>query len=453
MFSNFIKKYWLQLVFFLFHIFFFFLLGETVVAYSNDSLGYLTITYAREPVYPLLIQFFLKIFGENNYLMALTFFQGFLAIACLYYTVFSLQKIFLLRHWELFLVNGLLLLPYGIDTLWDAPRVVYTHFIMTEGITYSLFYVFFILLLSSVLEKKYKKLILATLLALLLALLRGQMMICFPALFIGLFLISYKEMKRMIAYGIVIVCSFLCISLLTKCYHLYFHDIFASPMENSLTVFSNVLYASDREDVSLISSKEEADFFLTVFDESYARGYQYTFAKEGMIENGKHLMDSHDKIKYDILRGKLYEYTDTLGLERDYRSEQTKKALLDHLTGILRKDNLNQWIYNCISLIPMALLLSFNPITPPALLWLCYLYAFSITLFSITILLYRMIKEKQITKGTLFLGASLSLILINVCGLSISIYGISRYTNYTMGLFYISLYFFLKEWLLTHFNH
>lgn len=443
-----IRKQGLNIAFLLLNISFFFFFGDTQVAYTNDSLGYLQITYAREPVYPLLIQLLHKLFGESGYLTALTCFQGALAMACIYYTLSSLRRLFLLRHVELLAANLLLWVPFGIDTLWDAPRVVYTHYIMTEGITNSLFYLYFTLLIVAVLDKSYGKFLLSVLTALILCLARGQMLICFPALFIGLVLFSYKNIKKIAAYSVLVCCALLSVSVLTKCYHLYFNGIYASPMENSLTVFSNLLYASDARDADLIESPREAAFYREVFGQAYQSGYQYSFSGPSLIDRGNHLMASHDKIKYGILRPALYEYTDSLAMPRDYAAEQAKKELLDNLNGILRKENLGQWLYNCLSLVPMCLLLSFNPVTPPALLPLCYLYAYFMTAAIPVFVLYRLITEREIQKGALILGASFSLLLINVCGLSISIYGISRYTNYTMGLIYLSLYLCAREFIL-----
>lgn len=451
-FMHIMHRHRITIAYLLINIIFFFLLGDTKVAYTNDSLGYLQVNFAREPVYPLLIQLFLRIFGENSYLTAITYFQGLLAVGCIYYTLYSLHRHFKLHPYELLGLNLLLWIPYGIDTLWDSPRIVYTHYIMTEGITNSLFYLFFTLLIAAILDKSYFQFILSALTAVILCLSRGQMLICFPALIVGLCIMAFPNIKKLAAYAVFLACAFLSVSFLTKTYHYYYNGIFASPMENSLTIFSNLLYASDAQDSALITSPEEAAFYQEVFRQAYDNGYNYAFADQGIIKTGNHLMASHDKIKYDILRPALYAYTDNLGMSRDYAAEQAKKELLESLNATLRKANLGQWIYDCFCLLPMCLLLSFNPVTPPALLPLCYLYAYFMTAASIVFVLYRLIKEKKLEKGTLLLGACLTLLLVNAGGLSISIYGISRYTNYTMGLYYISLYICVKEFIKLRFT-
>lgn len=444
---NGLKSNWINLFITLTGILFFFFLGETAVSYQNDSLGYLTLGFAREPFYPLFIQFFYLLLGEAYYLTFVTFFQGILALLCILYAILFLQQNYRLNPLESYLCFLLLLIPYGIDTLWKEPRIVYTHFIVTESITYSLFYLFVILLIKAVLTKKLRFFMAASLLALLLSLTRGQMMICFPALFVGLFFFFFQEVKKFLAGCVLLFLLFACIGQVTNLYHYVLHGIYASPMENSLTVFTNLLFASDQEDIALIEDKEEAAFLQKVYEEADRLGYRYTYSQGGLIQTGNLLMASHDKIKYDILRGALYEYTDNLGMPRDYAAEQAKKELLDSISAVLRKDNMGTWIFNCISLLPMALLLSFHPITPPSLLPFLYASAILITLFSIAALIFRLVRERRIENGTLFLGAVMTLLLTNVGGLCISIYGISRYTNYTMGLYYIGLYLFIKEWI------
>lgn len=95
-----------------------------------------------------------KVVRTDRYLLYMTYFQGILAVFSVMFLLIFLRKQFQLRKWETVLIYLALILPYGIDTLWDAPRFVYTHYISTEGITYSLYYIFIACLLHFLLNQQ-----------------------------------------------------------------------------------------------------------------------------------------------------------------------------------------------------------------------------------------------------------------------------------------------------------
>lgn len=91
-------------------------------------------------------------------------------------------------------------------------------------------------------------------------------------------------------------------------------------------------------------------------------------------------------------------------------------------------------------------MLSLNPVTPPQVLWLCYLYAIVLTLAIAAYLIGYLLKYKRFSPQVLSLSAVFLLLLTNAAGLSFSIYGLSRYTNYNLGLIYSMLFICLLSY-------
>lgn len=426
-------------------VYYFIFLGEAGCAYSNDSLGYVTIGFTRFPVYPLLFQLFLKLFGPEYYLLYMTYFQGILAVFSVMLLLIFIRRQFLLCNWETVLVYLALILPYGIDTLWDAPRFVFTHYISTEGITYSLYYIFIVCLLHFLLNKQRSGFLLCLVLIPIMCCTRTQLMICYPVLCLSILYIYRKSLKKIAICTILILFSVLSINLINNSYHWYFQGDFEPSSVNEFTLFANMLFVADKEDATLIEDKDAAYLFLEIFEESYTLNYHYDYASDAFIGLADKLIDSHDKIKYDIVYPVMRGYTASLGIENEWEADRIHRDLLKPMVDKLRQDNLGKWLHTCLALIPEALMLSFNPVTPPQILGLLYAYALIMSFVICIYIIGSILKNKKITPSTLALSAVFILLLTNAVGLSFSIYAISRYTNYNLGLIYVMLFLCIRS--------
>jgi len=143
-----IKKYGFVISIIALNILFFFGIGQKGYIEMDDTWQYCLpdLKEGIMPIYPLLINVF-KLFFGAWYLDAVAIFQGILAIICVCAFLLFLKRKFHLKNWELYLFWVAAILPFAIE----LPKYVLTHVIYTEGIAYSLFYVF------SIFSLKYGK--------------------------------------------------------------------------------------------------------------------------------------------------------------------------------------------------------------------------------------------------------------------------------------------------------
>lgn len=154
-------------------IVFYLVLGQEWIAIEDDTPFYLNPR--REgvmPVYPLFLFVVKCIFGEDMYLSAVVVIQSLLAIVCTMAFVLYLQNHFRLHWIETLLLYVACMLPFSIY----LPEAGITHQILTEGISYAIFYLYFMLLLQYVFEQKIRWLIAAVGMGGFMELIRSQML-------------------------------------------------------------------------------------------------------------------------------------------------------------------------------------------------------------------------------------------------------------------------------------
>lgn len=445
-----IQGYWSKYSFFLIlvaaSVYYFIFLGESGFVHMNDSPGYLSVGFTRFPVYPMLFQLFLRLFGAEHYQLYMTYFQGLLATGAVMFLLHFLSTKFELRRAESLFLYFTLLLPYGIDTLWNEPRYVYTHYITTEGITYSLYYIFLVFLLHFLLDHKSSGLHSCLILIPIMCCTRTQLMICFPVVFVSILYVYWSQIRKIIIGLTFLLLSFFSITIINNGYHWYFQGNFEPSSVNEFTLFSNMLFVADKQDAELIKDETAAFLFMQMFEESYSMQYHYDFAESSFTGLADKLIDSHDRIKYEIVYPVMREYTASVGIDDAWQADRIHRNLLSSMTSELRKDNFDKWLRTCIALIPEALMLSFNPVTPPQILGLLYTYALFMVLLIPSYIIISLFRRKKFTPQLLSLSAVFILLMTNAVGLSFSIYGLSRYTNYNLGLIYAMLFLCIRPY-------
>ena len=113
----------------------------------GDSFQYIHQYPMREPVYSLLLQFMQWIAGEN-YTLPLGYFQNIFAIICTCWTYKRISKIYNLNTLFRFGTVCILLAPHILTPVASVSHLILTNGVMTEGITVSMFSVWFTILLG-----------------------------------------------------------------------------------------------------------------------------------------------------------------------------------------------------------------------------------------------------------------------------------------------------------------
>lgn len=175
--KRFLTKYGFQILLFAAVLAFFLLAGHDGPVLFDDSGSYIRIRWHEGvmPVYPLFLLANQCLFGNVSYLWAVIIEQALLASFSVVFLEETLRKQFGLHPIEGILLCVPALYPYTIE----MPGAVMTQTILTEGIAYSLFYLFLIVLLKAVWKKSYVQLAGAFFMTLLLSAVRSQMQILF----------------------------------------------------------------------------------------------------------------------------------------------------------------------------------------------------------------------------------------------------------------------------------
>lgn len=171
------RKYGYQLAVFTALLIIFLAAGHSGPVFFDDSESYMQIR-RREgvmPVYPVFILLNQIVFGGTVYLRAVITEQAVLAALSVLLLEETVRKRFGLRPWEGVLISLAAIYPYTIE----MPASMMTQSILTEGVAYSLFYIFLVILLRAVWEKSYAWFGGAVGMSLFLSAIRSQLQILF----------------------------------------------------------------------------------------------------------------------------------------------------------------------------------------------------------------------------------------------------------------------------------
>lgn len=172
-----VRKYRYQLAVFAALLIFFLAAGHSGPVLFDDSESYMLI-HKREgvmPVYPIFILLNRIVFDGTVYLWAVITEQAVLAAFSVLLLEETVRSRFGLRPLESVLICIAAIYPYTIE----MPASMMTQSILTEGVAYSLFYIFLVILLKTVWEKSYVWFIGAVGMSLFLAAIRSQLQILF----------------------------------------------------------------------------------------------------------------------------------------------------------------------------------------------------------------------------------------------------------------------------------
>lgn len=429
-------------------ILYFFLIGEKGYILMPDSNSYIFLSATRDPFYPLLLKLFSFVFGTSHYLNFIVLFQGSLAIFAIFFTLNKFRKLFLFNNLSIVVTFLLLLCPYGLSSMWSSPRVNYIHYILTEGINYSLYYIFVILLFESIVTKKIKSYYLSLFVFMIVVLTRAQLIVLYPLFFLVLIYISKKQWKTLVFRFLILFFSIISINLSSKLYHLVYFGHFEDSSENSITLLANAIYAADLDDAFLFNDTDLKELFIEIYSQADNNGWTHSFAKNGLINNGDHIRYSHDKIKSEIIRESLFQYVESYGYSRniteDYSGDLFKKEVANELVYTLIMDNFPQWLYDRISSIPFTFMISLLAVTPPSLFLLCYILTFLFFLGYLFLIFFNL-HRSGLSSSVLFALLIISSIILNAAGICLVIYPAMRYTDYNIGLIYLATFLLLKQ--------
>ena len=447
----------------------FLFLGETGYVLFDDSITYMNFHINMEgvmPIYQLFLYVNKLLIGEDSYLDAVIVEQAILAAACIILFIRVIKNRFSLKYWEAYVCYALALLPFTTD----MPQAMTTHEILTEGIAYSIFYVFAAALACAVWDKSVKWLGVSWIISLILALIRSQLQILFIVCgVIGVYIAVLKgdsRRKKFLCFvcglvSCIVIClaGAWCVGRIATGYQKIKSEarrekqvrknpktdrlVFTTSQYVSL-IFSRGMYEADYEDYLLFEEGQLRDLYLILYEQSEKEQCRYVYAESGLwmwrdIVGGIGSIGS----KCFYVQNDFYEenYPDLIWTS-NYSAVRNGNQLKIGL-GLLRA-HFGRFLYHTLMLLPQAFICTvFFQIER------IYLLCHIVTLFlylSAAALMVWAFKNKKVDNsygGLMFFVICTNLIFIGV--ISLVFFGQQRYLVYNFGIFYIAYFLLIMQ--------
>lgn len=414
-----------------------------------DSNAYMDMLDFVEPIYPLFISIFRLIFGTetNLYLDAIAVFQSLLmGYAVLRLAKYAKQKFN--TGYGTALIIEMIIISVSLMCRFVAKRgSMYSNSILTEGLAYPLFLIFFRHLFELLSERKNKEIVICTLMSILMISIRKQMYITLFLLVLVLFtvaLMSREYKKYIMSIAMVLVIVFGGCKVFDTAYMFLTKGVSSTHTSDNRFLTTMVFYTSEREYASLIDDVEVRQLFLDIYDVCDDGGHLKRSDKTNWYKRVVHFEKNYDEIQRKIMWPMIQEHV------RNVYGEVNELEVI--------VDSYNQKIIDSL----------FLAVLPQLVLTFVdnYLAGLMITvtadreifgLISLTIYLVYfvlMFAEYKINgNSNVFMFSALTIIsiIINVSIISITVFNQTRYTIYNMGLFYISGLLLLEKLVLRKF--
>ncbi len=401
-----------------------------------DSATYISMSIHREPGYPLFLAFIRLLVGEGNYLFAVVWFQVVLACYCSISFIREITKQFNVHGLEILLLYVLLLIFWFLPKFFGGGNpTAYPFTILTEGITYSIFFLYYKYLVMSVCNRDKKFWIISLLFAALLSFIRTGLMFTIVATFIvGICVVfcGCGIVKRIVSAGLLVICSFLILYLAE---HFSFFSLTGRWMSHTygpVTAMSNVLYVADKEDSALFENADLKAIFMETYNVMEEEGWRYVdLDSSDIVRRGEHIAACHDLIKFSSFDFVVNNY-----LEEKHVYQIDAQIEKDRIAGELCKTlfvkHYKRWLDVYISLAYQGFIRSVAGSPRQKIM---RIYSFLVALmFFVGVLYYR--------RNRKMLGLALvtaMLIVGNISSTSLVIMCLNRYMMYNIPIFYSTI--------------
>lgn len=406
----------------------------------SDSFQYLNQFVTRDPIYALLLKFFTAVFGEN-YLFPLCLFQNILAVIAIYWIYLRVTDLFKFPVLFEMGVAVLFVMPHIITPLASQSRMIITNSVLTEGIAFSLYYIWAGMLLTLLLQRygqhQNKGIILSGLLSVVLAMIRGQFLLCMAVwLLISVFVLGIqKNYKTILIVFLGFVLAFVGKSYFTKTYNYLESGIFVNTVASKPMMLANAVYLSDVEDGSTIENEDLRHAYENIVRLVDERQLSIKYATGNMISKAQFHEYGHETINFEIIDPEIEAVIE----KRDGITSQQYMHLMvkmdeyaGEMFGDILPNILSEFIQNYLVIASLGFVRSIavdRSILP--------IYALGMYLLAM-ILTVVLLKKNKCSNGAYFMLLSLLLICGTVFGTSIAIECISRYMIYNFPFFYIA---------------
>lgn len=451
--------------------------------------------YSREPIYPLLLALFRKIFGTETsvygsprYLVPVVILQAVVMAVCVWYTARVIAGILpgrgkilpesfriAIRRTgkeksseadpvyasEVFWCLAATLIFWGVDLLnrfFAARSSMYVECIMTESLCIPLFYLFLArtyLYLRN--HRKKDLLFLFVLMFVMMSIRKQEMITCAILCGFSFFcdLIGHRRWKTFLSLVVTAVAALLCMTLLDYSYNYAMHGVWMHHTHNYKGGACTLLYTATKEDADLFGSEEDRLLFLDIYDQMEDLGLTYDSipADSDWIARTDHYAESYDVIGFNVMIPTIKEYVDAAepDLDEPHRElavDEKQKVIQDTLLGQNKANLLQLWKGSFAEgFVNTVLRKSRSLIGAAVALYLIYLAELILLLRKRQLFRRKGMQEPAENQVLLFGFLVLFAIVVNVLVVGSMIFAQTRYMVYNMPFFYIALFLMAAQLL------
>lgn len=417
------------------------------MAWCGDSYQYENQFPMREPVYSLILQF-LKFVSGDVYMRVLGLVQNLLACVCIYWTFKQLSDIWNFKIFGRFATLICLLAPHIVTPLASKTHLIITNTVMTEGITLSLYYVWFVYAVKLIVgqgikEKKISFMIRMTLLALVLAMTRGQLILCVLMSFVLYIVVTLfdkgddkrSKIKKSIVFIVLFIVTILSKTQLTKWYNLIESGNYVNTISSKPMLLANIAYVCDEADADYIKDDDLRSAFREVLHLINENDISYKNAEGSIISKARFHEAGHETINFDYIdpemRKVIYErygYDEgeffKLMISEDELCGLIAKQILPHIAGKYFRN------YVIISVLGFVRSIAVERSILSIYALIMYLFAIALTIIQL--------RKNTANRQAWCMIFTLIMICGNVLGTALVIECITRYMIYNLPFFYIT---------------
>lgn len=423
-----------------FYLFFAFFDRAVICA---DTPSYINMDLSREPIYPMLLSIFRCVFGLN-YLLVVVIFQSVLAAFSATYIGIQFSKMFKLRCLESYMVMLMPLLVSALCRFIAKRASMYSNTILTEGITCSLFLIFFVLLVKYSIESKIYDLVWIIIVLVLMISTRKQMYFC-----LILFSVYYicrtiymkrKRIRNLLALVLFIIIVIVSNKEIERGYNILLNGQMIEHFNSNRFLATMVFYVADESDAYYIENESTRMLFKTIYYQCDAEDSVLHSAPKGLFNRLKHFGDHYDMIQIDHMWPEIEKYAASVSklddsVSREMVSDDIMSQIIKGILPHRIPELVSVFLVSCIDGM-INTVAKVNPILS--------IYAL---LFWVLYLLILIIRGKRtgfddISKlGLLAIGST----IINIGVVASQIFCQTRYMIYNMPIIYIAILLMMRK--------
>lgn len=417
-------------------IIFFFYLGEQGYIIEKDSGVFLE---KRVPgqyfVYPKFLVLCQIIFGEENYLEWVSVIQGMFALGVSLITTEYLRLVYKMNYWYGVIIFLCTFGPYA----YSLPQYVSSHSIMTEGLSFPLFYLWMICVLQIYLKNKNVWFISLFFLTTVMAYTRPQLTLLFFVCLVMVIerIIFYftskinEKWRKRFAKISVFIC-FMGLVLGIKVFLMFIENNLYPQMTDA--VAGRIFCTVEATDAELFEGKNR-DLFLGIYNEIEQMETRKCYFRKGIRkwEDIVNATNENTKKLSNIIR-QYYMEVDMKEIN-NIKGEMAYKLMIEHW---------DDYITMSAELLLQSLVVSifFHPESAYTLGYVVAMILYGGGIASIVVS-----KKKYGIKKEYLVPLKITMLVIgSICVITNVLFiGIQRYVVYPLGFFYISLIILYSE--------